>query len=314
MRNFVWSDDEIQELASQFVCATEECFDLKPPEWLDWVSNPDSTRLFLKYDRNAGDLIPPGSSTAQGTYCMTADGDYLSGDFGLDNAEGTKRSLRKALANFERIAQQRGWKPRPIPRAPLERSLGKKPEPGALKFHVSSRDLPRGKDRAPGSNRNEKAAWNQNWLDLDPGEVRGLVNLERNPRPVPRAVLEKISRVAFKDNVRGQNGWKKGAFQDGTLEASLVSRKGHRALIRYTGEVKMAEGQKRYDAKLSGRAIYDESTDTFTEFQLLAVGQRHGGATYNFRKNDPGPAPMGVALELSDGQGNPSRVGRTPRI
>jgi hypothetical protein len=77
---------------------------------------------------------------------------------------------------------------------------------------------------------------------------------------------------------------------------------------------KEAEGQKRYDAKLSGRAIYDESTDTFTEFQLLAVGQRHGGAAYNFRKNDPGPAPMGVALELSDGQGNPSRAGRTPRI
>ncbi|MFT5499540.1 MAG: hypothetical protein ACI9TH_004956 [Kiritimatiellia bacterium] len=314
MRNFVWSDDEVQKLATNYVCVTEECFDLDPPKWLEWVSNPDSTQLFLKYKRNAPNLIPNGSPTAQGTYCMTADGTYLAGDFSLSNRDGTLQTLRKGWSKFQDLAKEKGWQPQAIPNDAIETSLGEAPEPGGIKFHIFSRDLPRGDDEHPGQNRNEQTAWNQNWLDLKPDQAASLVNLTPTPQPVAQAVLEHLGMQAFKDNVRGQNGWKKGAFKSGSLTVHLAGQKGSRALLQYRGQVHMEQEGSSYAPSIVGRAIYDTAKQVFTQFEMLGVGQRTGASGGNRRQNDPGPAPMGIVLELDEGSGNPSRVGRTPRI
>lgn len=317
MRNFVWSDDAVQKLAARFVCVTEECFDLDPPDWLDWVSNTESTRLFLMYKKNAPHLIPKGSSTAQGTYCMTADGEFLSGDFANNSRDGIVQILEQAWSQFEKKAAQKGWQPLPIPTEKIELSLGEAPQTGGLKFHVSSRDLPRGTDRRPGKNAYEKAAWNQGWIDFTAEEAALFMPAGSQPKALPSALVQKLALTALRDNVRGQvSDWKEPHFKSGSMTVQQVGEKRGRVLLQYHGAVSLADAKRSYQAEIHGRAIYDQTVTggRFVQFQMLAVGQRSGASTFNRRENDLAAAPMGVAMELNSGQGNPTVPGRTPKV
>jgi hypothetical protein len=62
--------------------------------------------------------------------------------------------------------------------------------------------------------------------------------------------------------------------------------------------VDLSEKGRSYKAQLLGRAVYDERTQAFVEFELVSVGQRSGKGGANGRENDLGPAPMGVAFKL----------------
>jgi hypothetical protein len=294
MRNFVWSDDAVQKLAARFVCVTEECFDLDPPEWLDWVSNPESTRLFLTYKKNAPHLIPRGSSTAQGTYCMTADGEFLSGDFANNSRDGIVQILEQAWAQFEKKAAQKGWHPQPIPTEKIELSLGKAPQSGGLKFQVSSRDLPRGNDRRPGKDLFQRAAWNQRWVDFNAEEAALFMHAGSQPKTLPIALVKKLALTALKDNVRGQSSdWKETNFKSGTMTVQQAGEKAGRILLQYRGTVSLADAKRSYQAEIHGRAIYDTSATEgrFVQFQILAVGQRSDASTFNRRENDLAPPP-----------------------
>ena len=52
------------------------------------------------------------------------------------------------------------------------------------------------------------------------------------------------------------------------------------------------------DLVWSGAVVFDRKQQRFTRFDLLAAGKRWGGSLYNFRDNDPGPAPIGFAFQL----------------
>jgi hypothetical protein len=73
---------------------------------------------------------------------------------------------------------------------------------------------------------------------------------------------------------------------------------GSRSSYRLKGSVNLSENERRYEAQLLGKAVYDERLQAFFEFELVAVGQRSGKGGANGRENDLGPAPMGVAFKL----------------
>ncbi|MGI9244921.1 MAG: hypothetical protein ACR2RV_29225, partial [Verrucomicrobiales bacterium] len=112
----IWSDPSIQQIAKNYVCVIEETFFLYPPSWLKDPPDPAATKLFKTYASNAPrGVLPQDSSTYQGLYTMLADGTYLSGKFARQTNNIARDALEQGLANFEKIATQRGYQPRAVP-------------------------------------------------------------------------------------------------------------------------------------------------------------------------------------------------------
>jgi hypothetical protein len=282
------------------VCVIDECFDLRPPPWLkqEWLSNPESTRLFIKFTENAPPLWPQNTTTHQGFYCMTADGEYLAGGFARTSREKSAQLMADALARFDELAQQRDWKPKPIPNNRFELTMGEPTAPGGIKLEVASRDLPRGNDRRPGKHEWERGMHNLTWHDLPPAEAARFVTDRSDRVAVPNPILEKLAMTALRDNVRGQNGWKKGAFREGQLYTQLIERRGDTQVMRLSGYAIMNESGRVLASQLHGKAEFNSQRRVFESFELVASGQRQGAAGANGRGQDPGPAPMGVALRM----------------
>ena len=125
----------------------------------------------------------------------------------------------------------------------------------------------------------------------------------RNPR-TGATIKIKAAKVpkfrpgkALKDAVRGQcSDWKPVDLREGRLDTECVRREADRVTVRLTGVVRLEGSGRAYSAALHGRAVYDTRARRFVAFELVAAGQRSGRDQFNFRTDDPGPAPMGVAF------------------
>ena len=283
------------------MCAADEAFFLDPPRHFqdDWLPDKQSTRLFRKFKGNAPGGLFPGGPTVQGVYCMTVDGDFLSGYFAAAPRDRARRVIEEGWERWSRLAKERGYRSRPIPRTPLDSVPGQSAPAGGLKLEVAVRDLPRGEETHPGSEEWHRRAFNLNWIDFTAGEARSFVTTERSRRKVPAGVLEKLALKTLKDSVRGQCGdWKKDALKEGELATELIEKAGERLTMRLTGFARLEQRGRAYDCRLHGKAVYDERQGRFLRFELVATGQRSGNDEFNFRAEDLGSAPMGVAYIL----------------
>jgi hypothetical protein len=297
----VWSDDEVQKLASNFLCVADEVWGL---EHLDGPG----PKFFQEY----GKKVPPDKwipgSTKQGIYSMTSDGDYLGAHFARHNKEQTIALLTQSLERWGQIVKEKGLQPRPIPRRAkrlwegegvMPRAGGNAGAGAALILQVNSRDLPRpdGKFAGPGEYRN---AWNQNWLDFKPQEVAGFLPKNGTRSEVPSALFHRLAREALIDNVRGQTGgWPEAAIRKATLVTEPISMEGDSQTVRFEGEFRAEETSRSYDGKLRGKAVYDTRKNAFTFFELVAVGVRTGGTGHaNFRTVGEGDSALGVSFIL----------------
>ena len=261
--------------------------------------DPAATKLFKTYARNApGGVLPQNSSTYQGLYTMLADGTYLSGRFARQSNGVAREALTSGLANYKRIASQRGYKPEPVPTDKLELYGGDPLRRGGLKLEVAYRDFPRGDQKRPGDWYFENP-YNLGWHDLTPAEAKSFITTSRKPQALPDPVFQKFACKTLKDAVRGQmRDWKPNEIKQGALFTQLVGEKGSVKTFKLTGKVDFALGDLTFAPTLHGTASYDTGRGEFTDFRLVAAGQRTGKAGANGRATDLGPAPMGVGFKL----------------
>ena len=254
-------------------------------------------QLFQTFKRNAPGGIIPNGPTVQGVYCMTPDGDYLSGYFAWAFKNRALGVIENGWSQFERIASQRGWSPQPVPTNSLNHTLGKPVESGGLKLEVAVRDLPRGRDMRPGANAFQRAAYNVSWVDFTATEARQFVTEETDKQKLPQSMLDKLSET-LKDCVRGQaSDWKKGQ-RDGEILTQCIQNDSTSLVMRITGYADLSKTRNAYACQIHGTASFDKRRQKFTDFRLVASGQRSGKYGANDRQNDLGPAPMGVAYSM----------------
>ena len=74
------------------------------------------------------------------------------------------------------------------------------------------------------------------------------------------------------------------------------------------GPHRTVEGRRGYEPRILGRATWDSKEGRFTAFEMVAAGPRWGGTTYNVRRDDPGPEPMGIFFRLAETSEGPDRV------
>lgn len=234
---------------------------------------------------------------------MTAEGEYLSGFFAWAFPDRAKRVIEQGWNRYVQIAREKHWKPLPVPEAALSHTMGKPVAVGGVKLQIAVRDLPRGVVNRPGRREWEQCAYNLKWLDLTREEARSFVTSEKTPQAVPRRILEKMSLTVLKDCARGQcTDWPKGALRQGRLTVERIRAQGGTWTMAIRGFVVLATQSRSYAPEIYGECDYDAIRKRFTRFELMACGQRTGRTQFNFRKDDLGPAPLGVAFRLFDGK------------
>jgi hypothetical protein len=255
------------------------------------------------------------SSTRQGTYVTTADGTLLI-SWNTNDPRVVASKLRQAIARWEKMQAERRPRtdqPRLDP-AQLDRADRHFPEDG-LVLRVSTRDLP----RDPPQEERWASSWNQDFAWFKKEEARQFLpqtlRLDQSCQ-VPGALVGRLARLHFVDNVRGQTTpFPENTVQQAELTSRITAIVGDVVTIRLEGRTKTEEKgkwsvagyrdidqpsvQKRgMDLKLLGRARYDRARQKFVSFKLVAVGTRFGGTQYNVRARDLDPAHFGVLLTL----------------
>lgn len=297
----VWSDEEVQKLASKFLCVADEVWGL---EHLDGVG----PKFFQAYGKKVPADQWMTGATKQGVYAMTADGDYLGAHAARHNKEQTLLLLTRSLERWEQLVKEKGLQPKPIPRRAARRwegegltvrAGGSAGAGAALILQVNSRDLPRadGKFAGPGEYR---TAWNQNWLDFTAQEVSALLPKNGQRTDVAPAMFRRLARESLIDNVRGQTGgWPEAAIRKASLTTEPVSVQGDLTTVRFAGEFRAEEPHRSFDGNLRGKAVYDTRKGKFVLFELVGVGVRTGGTGQaNFRTVGEGPSALGVSFIL----------------
>jgi hypothetical protein len=304
-RRSVWSVPEVQALAARFVPVADEVGRLQRGDEADC----EFFRSFCELGHYGGRTKP--SNTRQGIYAVTASGTLLA-SINTRDPGATMRMMTDALARFDALpAASRSGGRAALDPAAIRRFENRCPDDG-LVLRVVTRDLPRTKvtDGWRG------AAWNVDHAWFRRAEVAAFV-----PAPEPGAeaalpdpVLVRLVRAHFVDNVRGQTP---ALSAQHVVARRLVARTervdGDVQVLALEGHVKVERAGSwathghgpvspqtlGYDAVLLGDARYDRAAGRFVAFRLLAVGQRHGATEFNQREDDPGPAPMGIAMELA---------------
>jgi len=310
----VWADDEVQALAKNFLCVADEVWTL------DHIDSPGG-RFFKEYVGNAAGSIPFGSSTKQGVYVMTPDGEYLGGHFARHGKAETIALLKEALQKWNEMVAKKALKPKPIPPRQVTRTWGQEGlvataggdagRKSALLLEVFVRDLPYKGERQPGPA--QYRGWvNQTWMDFTSEEALALLPKNGAKTPIPDALVRKFAREALFDFVRGQSGgWADAAIRKLALTVEPAGGKDGAAVLRYQGEFEFGDASRGYDGKLYGTAVVDPRTGRFKMFELAAAGMRRG-RTENFRGNDP-PSPLGIAFVI-EGQYEKSSAAPTPGL
>jgi hypothetical protein len=277
----------------------------------------EECRLFQKIAEQghyAGRTRP--SSTRQGTYATTADGTLLI-SWNTNDPRVVASKLRQAIARWEKLQAERGPaadQPR-LDAAQLARADRHYPD-GGLVLRVNTRDLP----RDPPQEERWASAWNQDYAWFKKEEARRFVpqTLKADQScQVPRALVERLARLHFVDNVRGQTTlFPQWSVQQAELTSRITAIEGDVVTLRLEGRTKTNEEgrwpvggyrdvdqpsvQKRgVELSLLGHARYDRAREKFVSFELVAVGTRLGGTQYNVRTGDLDPAPFGVLLTLA---------------
>lgn len=277
----------------------EETFFLYPPDWLNNPPNPASTRLFKTFAHNApGGTFPSGTPTYQGLYCMTADGGYLSAGFAYNNNRGSRSVITQGLAAWKRKVQADGLDPKPVPTDALDLYGGEPLQKGGIKLEVAYRDFPRGEVERPSGPRVANP-YNLGWYDFSPAEARAFMAEGSEKQQLPDGIFRKFGCQVLKDSVRGQMGnWKEHEMQSGELFSQLTGQEGSVKTFALSGSASFKAGGNSYAPVFHGVAKFDTATGEFTDFRLIAAGQRTGQGGANGRSTDLGPAPMGVGFKL----------------
>lgn len=309
-----FSDPEIIRLAKE---------DFVPVTGDDWYQRrrDDAEGKFFRTIADQAGKTGPGGSTRQGIYCFTASGKLLTYRNHHD-PQVMRQVLQQGLTRWRSLPEaERKPGAIPIPDAgKLDARYRRTLPPGGLIIKVYTRIL----DRTPqgdfckgtcSSRGGDGAARDHLWLAE--AETKALVpaDLKQGDKfPLPAAITERIARFHLIDNTRGEPpmwGREEVRSRDLTLTAQEVTEKEVR--LRLEGSILLAnradpaQAPRGFDARLLGHIQYDKVKKTITRFEVVALGDHWGDSTYT-RGARPGRTPLGIAFELSRGDGPADQV------
>lgn len=256
------------------------------------------------------------SATRQGLYIATIDGTLLASD-NTGSAIEVMRLMQQGLNGWNRGDKNS--------KGPFESSL----EPdkkfnvafpdGGLILRQTMRDLPR---PSQPHHKTDKHNFDHVWMTAD--EVKTFAPAKLKPGfsyEIPEKIVRRLVRWHLVDQVKGESpAWEDSQILDASIIATVTQVGGVKAgpprvRIKLVGKVNCVcppsgevnpftndkvTSERGIDALIKGWLTYDTAAESFTDFDMLACGERWGTATYNFRHQDLERSPIGFAFELLD--------------
>lgn len=301
-RKDVYSDPDVQALCKNFVCTTAEV-------WTLATGNSPASEWF----HAAGG--PHAGGGAHGLYIFGPNGENLGFQFISRPKEPVIALIKSALAKWDGLIKEKGYKPMPIPAVKPQATWPDLAAKSPLFLYVVGRDLPRDKP-------DERRMWNHQFLDLSVKDAREFLPQNGATKGVVAdATAKMLARKFLCDFTKGNNsGYKSDdAVKSVALTTEIVSSSGTLVTVRLHGEARTEEASDGYDAKtvppqlmiygdhrvdvpgvygfdctMHGKAVFDTQANHFVYFELLCAGTRRGGRD----KTDYQPAPMAVLFML----------------
>lgn len=259
---------------------------------------------------------PEHGECHQGQFAVTTEGELLGSRHTRD-PNLLLEVLEKALENWENRATQLTASQVEDVRDRDSRFTWRYPEEG-LVLHLGCTDLPRQVDLRPKDW--PRDAHNQDYVWITREEMLSIVpdNVKAGDSfPMHGPVARRLIRYHLLDSVRGEtSAWPAEALRDTEMALTVIEATPDRVDVRLTGHAHLTEQgewharrrnngiscliqERGYDAQLLGYLMFDRRERRFSRFDLMAVGTRRGGTTFNVRYDDVEPAPMGVAFTLA---------------
>jgi hypothetical protein len=258
---------------------------------------------------------PEHGECHQGQFAVTTEGELLGSRHTRD-PRLLLEVLEKAVENWERRKTQLAATEVADVADPDGRFAWRYPEDG-LVLHLGCTDLPRQVDLRPEERRgahNQDYVWitREEMLALAPDDARA-----GDSFPMHGPVARRLIRYHLLDSVRGETpAWPAEALRDTEVKLTVIEATTGRVDLRLSGHAHLVEQgewhsrrrvngigcliqERGYDAQLLGYLTFDRRERRFSRFDLVAVGTRWGGTTFNVRYDDVEPAPMGVAFTLA---------------
>lgn len=297
-RRSIWSKEAIIELSEQFVPATDEVWRLQNG------SDPEC-RHFQKlaevgHYRNH-------KSTRQGIYVSTPSG-ILLGSLNTHNTAAVLEIMRQGLKKYGSMDPERRKLSKDSEFQPTHRWEGSYPD-GGLDLTMYARDLPESCDPVDKC----QPSWNQDRVWFTPSEARKFLPENRAEivagaqHEIPELIVSRLARFSVIDTVRGQTSFYAAKdVADSKLSIRVEDVNGSVVELSIRGSTKGESNTSRgrnlphgIETNLLGQAKYDLDKNSFSQFELVAVGTRWGRTVFNGRSHQLEKSPVGFVFRLT---------------
>jgi len=240
----------------------------------------------------------------QGLYVITPSGKLLAGGNTVSEPDKVAREMDKGLERYQKMSREERLLPQaPDPardRVPFPMSDLRPPADGLI-LRMISRGLP-----AEGVNPSDTRhpffykidhLWytQKEARSFVPADLRVGVKAQVKPGAVKRLTLLHLG-VYVQPNIY----WQVEDAKEAKIFAEVVSVQGDVVELRFDGRVRIVGGNTRaFSGDLLGKATWNTKSQTFTAFELLAVGNHTLGEWEKPRDGSPRTAPMGILFTLN---------------
>lgn len=177
---------------------------------------------------------------------------------------------------------------------------------GGLILEMYARDLPANGD--PDQPCGQK--WNRDTAWFSSDEARLLI--EGRPSvgktfELSELFVNRIVALHLVDTVNGQTEpFKTNETSGSKITAHVTAIRGGAVILKFEGKTQSKSSRRGRNksprgvsTSLIGSATYNSKTGTFTEFEMVAVGQRWGFTAFNDRQEQRERSPIGFVFQLA---------------
>jgi hypothetical protein len=294
--------------------AREDFIPVALDDWYQRRRQDAEGAFFRKVYSQDESRAAPDRPNRQGIYCFTASGKLL----GVKNAGQlvgvTRELLRDALTKWEALPEEErapGAVRVPAMKYPDARYVPAQPPAGTLILDVYTRVFDFDAKGEPckgqsGTAGGDWAARDKMWV-FEP-EWKALVPANAklgDEVPLPPALAFRLVAFHLHDNTTGQAPrWEKSQIRGRDLRLTVEEANESSVKLRLEGQVAMStdtdleKAERGIELRLLGFLTFDRAKDTFSRFDILALGRNWGRAAHN-GEGRPGKGPIGLLVQLA---------------
>jgi hypothetical protein len=246
----------------------------------------------------------------QGLYIITPSGKLIAGRNTVANAADAIQELDKGLERYAKLSREERLLPKPPDpsrdRISPEAETAKPPADG-LVLRMTSRGLS-SQGLTKGDTRHEfYYKLDHVWYTKE--EAFGFVPSTLKvgvKEPVKKPVLRRIVLLDIAVYVQPNLYWQHEDIKEAELITEVAGIKGDAVELKFTGRARMesANNRRQFDGDLLGKAVFKVKTQTFSSFELIAVGQFTLGPQEKAEEGSPRTTPMGMLFTLNGKNAN----------